>query len=473
MLPRRSSRPSGPASSEWADETELSGPNFAYAAGRLILGQRIDETTGRPVLVGFGDAVRWQDDRHLVTIAGARSGKGLTCIRPNIATYAGSMFIIDPKGEHAQYEQETGYRRAMGQRVYTLDPFGVVGGASCFDPFAGLDQLDPFSVGDRLALLADALVMPQGDNPHWTNGARSFLKLCIRWMLATPAMGGATVARLRHVISGAEVALEADEEGHSLFTAALEQSATVGDDELGLLALQLGKNNEKELKYFASDLQQQLGFLAELVKVSARSDFVFEDLKRDKVTVFLVLPASKIGSHARWLRLLLMLAVASMEKGAAPPQDVVFLLEEFAALGHLETIEKAAGLMPGYGLKLWVILQDLPQLQKLYRDSWETFLDNAGAIQAFGNDGATTTEYFSRRIGQKVYETKTKSGVSSSTIERNAATMSERREWQPLIPPSEIGRTFRRDAKGLPLLLFRKGHTPAKIQRLPFDWVQK
>ena len=47
-------------------------------------------------------------------------------------------------------------------------------------------------------------------------------------------------------------------------------------------------------------------------------------------------------------------------------QPALFLLDEFAALGRLEAVERAMGLMAGYGLQLWPILQDMSQLKDLY-----------------------------------------------------------------------------------------------------------
>ncbi|SMP82292.1 Type IV secretory system Conjugative DNA transfer [Novosphingobium panipatense] len=44
---------------------------------------------------------------------------------------------------------------------------------------------------------------------------------------------------------------------------------------------------------------------------------------------------------------------------ARPERPVLFLLDEFAALGRLEPVERAMGLMAGYGLQLWPILQDI------------------------------------------------------------------------------------------------------------------
>ena len=50
----------------------------------------------------------------------------------------------------------------------------------------------------------------------------------------------------------------------------------------------------------------------------------------------------------------------------APDGPILFLLDEFAALGRLEAVERAMGLMAGYGLQLWPILQDMSQLRALY-----------------------------------------------------------------------------------------------------------
>ena len=45
---------------------------------------------------------------------------------------------------------------------------------------------------------------------------------------------------------------------------------------------------------------------------------------------------------------------------------VLYLLDEFAALGHLAPVERAMGLMAGYGVQLWPILQDVHQLRATY-----------------------------------------------------------------------------------------------------------
>src|SRR5258706_7206100 len=72
---------------------------------------------GKKVLIGAlgSRLIGIEDDRHLLTVAGARSGKSVGQIS-NLHFYPGSVLATDPKGELAAI---TAKRRAgMGQSVY-------------------------------------------------------------------------------------------------------------------------------------------------------------------------------------------------------------------------------------------------------------------------------------------------------------------------------------------------------------------
>src|SRR3546814_1499175 len=100
---------------------------------------------------------------------------------------------------------------------------------------------------------------------------------------------------------------------------------------------------------------------------------------------YLVLPPYRLATYARWLRLMLAQGLTYLAPApASPARSVLFLLDEFAALGRLEPVERAMGLMAGYGIQLWPILQDVHQLRALYERRAGTFLSNAGVLQLFG-----------------------------------------------------------------------------------------
>ncbi|MGE3335580.1 MAG: type IV secretory system conjugative DNA transfer family protein, partial [Rhodospirillaceae bacterium] len=152
----------------WArPEDVAAAPALQYDPSKFFLG-KIGDT-----------AIGVADDRHIVTIAGSRSGKGVSAIVPNLIMYQGSVLAIDPKAELASI---TARRRAEGlnQRVFVLDPFNrsapwVEPYKASYNPLSILKPDSPTLVEDA-GLISDALVIPGGRDPHWNDSARNFLE---------------------------------------------------------------------------------------------------------------------------------------------------------------------------------------------------------------------------------------------------------------------------------------------------------
>lgn len=138
----------------------------------------------------------------------------------------------------------------------------------------------------------------------------------------------------------------------------------------------------------------------------ARSDFRFEDLKTSKMTIYLILPADRLDTFGRWLRLLVQqaLTVNARNLTEKPAKPILFLLDEMAAIGRLKMVEQAYGLMAGFGMQLWGIVQDLSQLERIYDKGWETFIGNSGVLQYFGSRDQKTADYFSKLCGVTTVE---------------------------------------------------------------------
>ncbi|HZV20267.1 MAG TPA: type IV secretory system conjugative DNA transfer family protein, partial [Hyphomicrobiales bacterium] len=112
-----------PLFARWLTAAEMTGKQWDPSGG-LLLGSR------------GGRVIGWNDDRHMLTIAGSRAGKGVSLIIPNLIFYEGSAVVIDPKGENARItagRRGKGTKAAgpgLGQSVHVLDPFEVSGEAT-------------------------------------------------------------------------------------------------------------------------------------------------------------------------------------------------------------------------------------------------------------------------------------------------------------------------------------------------------
>jgi type IV secretion system protein VirD4 len=186
------------------------------------------------------------------------------------------------------------------------------------------------------------------------------------------------------------------------------------------------------------------------------------------MSIYLVLPGLRMGTHYRWLRVMIQEALTAMERApASRTLPVWFVLEEFPTLGHMRSLETAAGLLAGYGVKLWAVLQDLTQLKTHYQRSWETFLGNAGVIQAFGNADTTTTEYLSKRLGMTQVIERQEVRVSGAAMAQGDLGRRENLRSVRLMEPNEITEWFTRET-GRQLILTAGGR-PIWLERLNIE----
>ena len=467
-----------PASAAFFSKADLLGASsLEYGRGKLFLG-RLDHK-----MIGIADG------RHIVTLAGSGGGKSVCSLIPNLLLYDGSALVLDPKGELADATAKA--RADMGQAVAVLDPFGITDAAKCgayvttFNPLSELKD-DPDFLIENAELVADALIIPAEKDAHWTDAARAFVRMGVLLQVVDPATGGDNLGELPALISqiAAQSAAKGKEDDGA--SGLLDDLAAVdlGDvpDNQGAVwaviknqAQAMVGMSDKERASVISTARTQLTFLDSpaMGRAVAASALALADLKRSPSTVYLCLPAARMGTHSRWLRLIVNLAIAAMERERATPAlPVLFVLEEFAALGHMRALENAVAYMRGFGVKIWAVLQDITQLKRHYKESWETFLGNAGVLQAYSVNDLSSLEYLSKRMGETTLLITNKQDVSSSAAMSGDTGL--RREFQrlPLMSPDEIGRQFAhkvapdgRALGGLSLVLW-SGKAPMMVERV-------
>lgn len=447
---------------QWLDPAELTHRRWRYAdeqgrAAGLLLGYR------------GGRGIGLLDDRHLVTIAGSRAGKGVSHLVPNMLRYEGSVMAIDPKGDLARITARA--RKRLGQKVVVLDPYHANGvlASGAFNPLDEIAAASPQAIG-QAALIADALIMPNERDPHWTDSARQLLKALILFTLTLPP-GDRHLVTTRRLLTLAHpvvraTAKELQSDWEAALFKLLQGCAGRYDDLVAATGASFASMGEKERSSILSTARTQTEFLdgPELAGVLTRSDFRLAELKTSKVTVYLSLPATAMGPDGRWLRVILALALAAFERERTKPEiPVLLLLDEFHVLGHFKAIETSAGLVAGFGVKLWTVLQDIGQLKRHYRESWETFIANAGVLSVWGNSDQTTLEYISQRLGQTGVRIMQPSGATSGARLAGASALREELRVQRLLAPHEVESLLAREKRRV--LVMAAGSRPVILQR--------
>lgn len=362
---------------------------YPYESGSLFLG--VDPQEGYEVGI--------ETERHAITIAGAGSGKGAALIIPNLLRWPHNALVIDPKGEAAQHTAEA--RERMGQKIYILDPFQSDSVKSLPDRFRArlnpLDGLDPAALDARegVNVLADGLVQRFDTRAgFWDNGGLTIIAGMIAHVLTQAPPERRNLAEVRRMLTAPPDAFKA--------LVAAMQTNTACANLAAAAASKLTKTGT-EAAHFLSVADENTKWLDSpaMADLLSASTFHLSDLKTKPCTIYLVLPAHMLNEHGRFLRLFVRMALNAMARGGTGAgRRTLFLLDEFYSLGRIDEIAKAAGLMRGYGVSLWPILQDLGQLESLYgREEKHTFFGNSDAHIFMGNTDAMTLDYISARIG--------------------------------------------------------------------------
>ena len=468
MRGREAARQAAEAAKE---NTEIARGSAAFAApaalavagdGKLLTGR--DPQSGQ--LLTYGG------DGHCLTFGPTGAGKGVSVVVPNLLAYPGSVVCIDPKGAIAPIT--AAHRAAMGQKVVLLDPFGEVQSAldnrpdlagawpalppSSVNPFGHLNRNSPDAV-DEARLIAAGLVKTESEkNRFFSDSARLVLEGLILYLLAT-----------RGVVVIEEVFERAFLPRQRFEAEVLADMLALGDNEkatyleshiahmAGLIQNLTGDAGASVW----STLYRSLSLLKSprLLPAMQPSDVSFASVKDTPTTVYLVLPARHLETHGVWLRLMLSILIGQLSDARRSDYPVLFIVDECAALGRLEILETAVGLMRGYGLKLWLIFQDLPQLKSVYEGRWESFVSNSGIKQFFNVNDLETADFVSKYLGEKTQMVRGES-LSSQTQSTGSSLSAQGR---PLLTADEV-RRLPRDEQ----ILFYEGQFPIRAQKLSY-----
>lgn len=404
---RKRPRPTSFGSAKWADLAHLRDNEVIGSAG-FMLGTFREEEKTNPLC--------YRGARHLMTVAPTRSGKGVSSVIPNLLAYEGSVLVIDPKGENALV---TAYRRGagseehkiegLGQDVLLLDPWDIAATQlglprARFNPLDWIKPKDP-DAAENAFLLAEALVPmdqadAEGEARFWNEEAKALLTGIILYVATSPKESKKrNLGRVRDILVQGDEGLKET----------LEAMYKHPDPVVRSTAARTAEKDPKLRSNVLAGAQSHTHFLdsPRIRESLAKSDFGFEELKSSHVTVYLILPADRLKTFDRWLRLLIQQAITVNARNIdqTPEKPILFLLDEMATLGRLPAVEQAFGLMAGFGMQLWGIVQDLSQLARIYGETgWQTFISNSGVIQYFGSRDKMTAEYFSTLCGVTTVE---------------------------------------------------------------------
>lgn len=404
-------------SSRWAREKELVSAGLIAEHG-VVLGQ---SSESKRLLSHDGP-------EHVLLIAPTRGGKGVGLVIPTLLTWQESVIVFDPKGEN--WQVTSGYRSKFG-RCLCFEPTSLH--TARFNPLMEIRKGD-LEVKDAQNI-ADIIVDPDGRlevRNHWQNAAHSLLVGAILHVLYASqrkSLAGVVELLTRPGVDFERTLEEMAKSEHPVITSVAQEM--------------LNKHVEERSGVLSTAISLLAIFRDPLVaQATDHHDFSVLSLRdaAQPISLYLVLPPSDISRLRVLLRIMLNQMGRVLTEQTPGPRRILFLLDEFPALGRLEFFESALAYMAGYGLKAFLICQSLNQLQKAYGER-NAILDNCHVRVAFANNDDQTARRLSDLIGEQT-AVKEQTSVSGSrfAMVKPSSSVSQIEYGRPLLLPSEINR---------------------------------
>lgn len=356
--------------------------------------------------------LRHSGPEHVLCYAPTRSGKGVGLVVPTLLSWPSSVVALDLKGE--LWALTAGWRQKhANNKVVRFEPAATEGGAR-WNPLDELRIGTAYEVGD-VQNLATLIVDPDGKglDSHWQKTSQALLVGVILHALYKARDEG-TAASLPSVDS---MLSDPDRSVNELWMEMATYGHTEGKNHpvVGAAARDMMDRPDEEAGSVLSTAKSFLSLYRDPVVARnvSTSDFRIKDLMHADTPVSLYI-VTQPNDKAR-LRPLVRVMVnlmfrlladkMSFENGrpvAHYKHRLLFMADEFPSLGKLEIVQESLAFVAGYGIKCYLICQDLNQLKSKETGYGpdETITSNCHVQNAYPPNRLETAEHLSKLTGQ-------------------------------------------------------------------------
>lgn len=363
-------------SARWATGADVRRARLLGGSGAVVGGWK------GPLRVRL---LRHDGPEHILAFAPTRSGKGVSLVIPTLLSWVESALVLDIKGEN--YALTAGWRASQGQRILRFDPAALAGSVR-YNPLAEVRIGTPYQIAD-CQNIAVMVIDPDGKGlkDFWMQAGWEWLSAVVLHVLyrVRHDTGGARIATLADVHAFMSLGGQEADDGANAdesFNAVLDDMTQFEhhdqhvDDEVRRAAGRMKKRASNERSGVHSSATVPLALYSDPIVAANTSqcDFRIRDLMNgdQPTSLYLVIPPSDIDRLRPLIRMLLnqfltrLTAEMEFEGGRSVKHykhRLLLMLDEFTSLGKLQIFQKSLAFMAGYGLKAYLIVQDMAQLQ--------------------------------------------------------------------------------------------------------------
>lgn len=432
-------------SARWSDKKDIKASSLLSDLG-VYVGGWIDKS-------GTLNYLRHNGAEHVLCYAPTRSGKGVGLVIPTLLSWTHSTVITDLKGE--LWALTSGWRKKHAKnKVLKFEPASS-NGSVCFNPLDEIRIGTEYEVGDAQNL-ATLIVDPDGKGlvDHWQKTAQPLLVGCILHLLYKSKNEGvlATLPEVDKMLSDPNRSI------YELYTEMTQYSHFNGENHpvVGSAGRDQLDRPDEEAGSVLSTAKSYLSLFRDpiVARNVSKSEFRIKDLMNydDPVSLYIVTQPRDKARLTPLVRILINMIIRlnaddlTFKDGEAVKSykhRMLMMLDEFPSLGKLDILQDSLAFLAGYGIKCYLICQDINQLksEKTGYGRDEQITSNCHVQNAYPPNRLETAQHLSKLTGVTtvVKEQKTTSGRRTSALLSNVSvTMTE--TARPLLTEDECMR---------------------------------
>lgn len=466
-------------SAHWATADEVKATGLLGNEGGVYIGAWQDT---RSKMIRY---LRHDGPEHIMAFAPTRSGKGVGLVLPTLLSWPHSALIYDIKGEN--WALTSGWRkREAGNAVIKFEPTALDGSSARFNPLTEVRVGTEREVADVQNIM-NMIVDPDGKglNDHWQKSSHALLvgvTLHVLYAEKNKTING-VLAFLsepsRTVEQSMQFMLDTDHDLTGPGWPNPNGTPNYCHPVVAQAARDMLNKAEEERSGVISTAISFLTLFRDPVvaRNTAVCDFQISDLMHhdQPVSLYLVVPPSDKDR----LRPLIRLVINQVMRGLTEKMEfsegrsvagykhrLLLLLDEFPSLGKLGVFEESLAFIAGYGMKAYLIIQDISQLWTAYGKD-ESIFSSCHVRVAYAPNKIETAELLSKMAGTTTVVKKSYSYSGSKYGTQSQMSTSTQETQRPLLTADEVMRlpAAKKDAKGNvtesgDMLIFIAGRTP-------------
>lgn len=373
-----------------------------------------------------------------------RSDKGTAIVVPNCLSWPGSLICQDIKLEN--WRLTAGYRMRLGQPCYLINPLDPNGNTAGSNPLSYVPRDPNLRISGIQRIAATLFPEVPGTDPFWTAGGRGMFLGLTLYVLETPSLPPTLGEVLRQ-------GMASDAEGFSAhwkriisgrqsgrFPLSPQCVRAISDiiDLAPVTASSIRKTFTSRMDLFANPL---------IDAATSRNDFDWRDLRKRPMSIYLGIQPGDLHLLRPLLNLFLEQAIA-LQTEELPDHNpelkhqVLMLLDEMTAPGRIPILAQAISYLPGYNVRLLLVIQAYSQLRDVYGvNAADTMMKSLAARVLYAPKDYAEANEISQELGTTTVRVKSVSRpradlFSHRTHRQGSVNINEQK--RPLLLPQEV-----------------------------------